>query len=145
MGKYMSIDYGSVRVGIALSDESYIYAFGKIALKNDRFLIEEIYKIISADNVKRIIMGYPLNLKGNPTVQTKKVETFENELKEFFVKKNISIDILRWDERFSSKSAYETIINSGMKKKQRQQKEKIDIISAEIILQGYLDSLKYKK
>lgn len=142
MDKYLGLDYGSVRIGIALSDESKTFAFGKEYIDNDKNAIDRINSIISSENITRIILGYPKNLKGERTKQTLEVENFEEKLRAF-IKPGV-VKIIRWDERFTSKIAAGSLIESGMKKKKRQQKGNIDIVSAALLLQSYLDSNKSK-
>jgi putative holliday junction resolvase len=141
-GKVLAIDYGSVRIGIALSDDTQTIAFGREAVKTDAKSVDTIKKIALDENVSVIVLGYPLNLKGEKTPQTREVEIFEQKLKAAFGNSGITnINFVRFDERFTSKMASDSMIESGMKKKKRQDKSNIDIISAAILLQGYLDSL----
>ncbi len=143
MGKILGIDHGSVRIGIAISDETCTIAFGRevIAARNDPF--KRIKEIVAAENIYHIVIGYPLNLKGERTQQTLETEHFEEQLREYFRLLPFSnIIITRWDERFTSKMAADSQIDSGMKKKKRQDKSQLDIISASLMLQSYLDSRK---
>jgi|SRR4030095_926658 putative pre-16S rRNA nuclease len=140
MDKYLGLDYGHVRIGIALSDETKTFAFGKEFINNDKNLMNRINSLINAENISRIILGYPTNLKGERTKQTLEVESFEEKLRS--VINSFNIEIIRWDERFTSKMAASSLIESGMKKKKRQQKGNIDIVSAALLLQSYLDSVK---
>jgi len=138
MGKTMGIDYGAVRIGIAVSDESETIAFGREAIDNNHKTLEKIENFISEEKVTKIILGYPLNLKGERTPQTIEVESFEEKLKKFLN----DIPVVRWDERFTSKMAADSMFESGMKKKNRRDKRNLDIISAALLLQSYLDSRK---
>lgn len=140
--KIMGIDYGSVRIGIATSDLSKTIAFGQKAINNDKSSLDKILEIIIADNVTRIVLGYPLNLKGLRTAQTLEVEKFEEKLKDHINKilKDRYVEIVRWDERFTSKMAQDSMLISGMKKMKRREKSNIDVISAALLLQSYLDS-----
>jgi len=142
--KVMGIDYGSVRIGISISDETNTVAFGKDALANDAGFIPKITGIIKQNGIRKIILGYPLNLKGNKSPQTLKVEEFEAKLRNYLDKSlgEGTVQIIRWDERFTSKMAQDSMLESGMKKKKRQQKSNLDIISASLLLQSYLDSRK---
>lgn len=143
MGKILGIDHGSVRIGIAISDETCTIAFGRevIAARNDPF--KRIKEIVAAESIYHIVIGYPLNLKGERTQQTLETEHFEEQLREYFRLLPFSnIIITRWDERFTSKMAADSQIDSGMKKKKRQDKSQLDIISASLMLQSYLDSRK---
>lgn len=140
----MGIDYGSVRIGISLSDETLTIAFGKVAITNDRDTLKKIADLVKDNNVRSVVLGYPLSLKGAKTAQTLAVEDFEKRLGDYFGStfgKDI-IGIIRIDERFTSKMAQSSMFESGMKKKQRQNKANLDIISAALLLQSYLDSLK---
>lgn len=143
MGKILGIDHGSVRIGIALSDESASIAFGREVIANDKKFVEKLKKIVLDENVSQIIIGYPLSLKGKKTAQTEEVDSFHDLLSSSFVippYNNIVISL--WDERFTSKMAANSLIESGMKKKKRRDKSNLDIVSAALMLQSYLDSLK---
>ena len=142
MDKYIGLDYGSVRIGIALSDETKTFAFGKEFIDNDKNALSRINSLINSENISRIILGYPKNLKGERTKQTLEVETFEEKLRTIINTNDVII--IRWDERFTSKMAADSLIESGMKKKKRQQKGNIDIVSAALLLQSYLDTEKNK-
>ncbi len=143
MSKILGIDHGSVRLGIAVSDDSHSIAFGREVLPNNRSIFEKIKTIIADDDISLIILGYPLNLKGEKTEQTLTVEKFQQQLRAFLNNNGFeAISIVRWDERFTSKMAESSMLESGMKKKNREIKGNIDIISASLMLQSYLDSIK---
>ncbi len=145
MGKIIGIDHGSVRIGIAVSDDGSTVAFGREAIqgKDVNKAVSYIKKLAAEENVSTIVIGYPLNLKAEKTQQTGEVELFQEKLKEEFLKvPACDIQIVRWDERFTSKMALDSQLESGMKKKRRQDKSNLDITSAAIMLQSYLDSLK---
>ncbi|MGH2574871.1 MAG: Holliday junction resolvase RuvX [Ignavibacteria bacterium] len=138
--RILGIDYGSKRIGIALSDETNSIAFGKNAIDNDEKCLDEISGFIKDNNVSTVLLGYPLNLKGDKTRQTLEVESFEKKLDRHFTKSlNHLVTIIQWDERFTSKMAFDSMLQSGMKKSKRRDKENIDIISASLMLQSYLD------
>jgi putative Holliday junction resolvase len=140
MGRVLAIDYGSVRIGIALSDDTNTIAFGKEVITNDNKSLAKLKNLIVTNNVSEVILGYPLSLKNEKTQQTLHVESFEEKLIALFT--NGSITIKRWDERFTSKMAADSMIESGMSRKNRQKKSNLDIISAALLLQSYLDSVK---
>jgi putative Holliday junction resolvase len=145
MSKVLGIDHGSVRIGIAVSDDSFSIAFGREVIANNKSVFESIKKIISDDDITTIVIGYPLSLKGEKTQQTLEVEKFEDELSKALEKPPYdTIKIVRWDERFTSKMAADSMIESGMRKKNRQVKGNLDIISASLMLQSYLDNSKTK-
>lgn len=131
----MAIDYGSKRVGIAVTDPLKIIATGLCTLHSkdvENFLKEYLKK----EMVEAFIIGDPKNLNNQPSESKKLVDAFVNRLKKVFP----DIPIKMIDERFTSRIAEHTIINSGLKKKDRQKKELRDVISAVLILQTYLDS-----
>lgn len=123
-----------------MSDELGIIAFGKETIPNDRQSLSKILNLIKENEASKVIVGYPLNLKGDKTKQTLEVDKFLAELRDIISKESIDAEIIEWDERFTSKMAVDSMIASGMKKKNRQNKNNIDIISAAIMLQSYLDS-----
>lgn len=140
MDKFLGIDYGAVRIGIAVSDDTKTIAFGREYISNDNKTISYIRQLIQNENISKIILGYPVNLKGEKTKQTEEVEKFEEKLK--LAIEGSDIEIVRCDERFTSKIAQDSMLESGMKKKKRREKGNIDIISAALLLQSYLDSNK---
>lgn len=139
----MGIDYGSVRIGVAMSDETQTIATGYSMILNNWNHFSELLKILTENHVQKIILGYPLNMKGLKTEQTLEVEKFEKEFGDYLMKNSgTPIELVKWDERLTSKMAERSMIVSGMKKKKRRDKSNIDIISAALILQSYLDSKK---
>ena len=137
--KYLAIDYGEKRVGIAVSDESKKYSFSRDHLINDEKFLGNLFSVLKEENISKIILGYPLNFKSEKTIQTLKVEAFKNTLEKFLTKKSFPAEIIFFDERFTSKIAADSIVNSGLNKKKRQEKGRVDSISAQIILQDYID------
>lgn len=137
--KYLAVDYGEKRVGIAISDESKKYSFSREHLINDKKFLEKLLDIIREENVSRIIIGYPLNFKSEKTIQTLKIEEFKNTLEKFLSGKSVKAEIIFFDERFTSSLAQNSVLNSGLNKKKRQEKGRVDSISAQIILQDYID------
>ncbi|MDQ3020426.1 MAG: Holliday junction resolvase RuvX [Bacteroidota bacterium] len=137
--KYLGIDYGAKRIGIAVSDENKKYSFSRDYVINDNYLLIKLLEIIRTENISKIIIGYPLNFKSEKTIQTLKIEEFKNLLEGFLKKNSIPAELIYYDERFTSKLAACCLLNSGLKKKKRQEKGLIDSISAQIILQDYID------
>lgn len=145
MSKKMGLDHGSKRIGIAISDSSASVAFGREVIPNDKKTFSALKKLIKEEEVSEIVIGYPLNLKGEKTAQTQEVEKFEIDLvKQLSSAEFAEVKISRWDERFTSKLAADSLFESGMKKKKRQDKSNLDIISAALMLQSYLDQAKNK-
>ncbi|MFC2093721.1 Holliday junction resolvase RuvX [Bacteroidota bacterium] len=142
--KYLSIDYGLRRVGIAVSDEDKKYSFSRDFLYNDNSLYINLLLLIKQENISRIILGYPLNFKSEKTSQTIEVEKFKQKLESILQENSLTISITLFDERLTSNLAKQNIISSGLKKKKRQNKGLVDSTAAQIILQDYLDSLANK-
>lgn len=136
MGRIISIDYGSKRVGIAVTDPLKIIAspLDTVHSKDVESFLKDYF---SNQEVETIVVGMPKNLNNEDTNATPLVRAFVNRIKKVFSDKNIVLH----DERFTSKMAMDAMILSGSKKKDRQQKGNIDKVSAAIILQSYLDSI----
>ena len=136
--RYLGVDYGSVRIGLALSDPLKIIANGLMTIQNDNKCLDKILSIIQEQNVEKIIVGKPLNLKGEMGTKAEEVIQFIKRLQE-----RTSVEILQVDERFTSVMAQRSIRTMGTPKKQRQQnKGKVDEVASAILLQGYLDTVK---
>ncbi|MBL7128052.1 MAG: Holliday junction resolvase RuvX [Ignavibacteria bacterium] len=142
--KYLSIDYGLRRVGIAVSDEDKKYSFSRDFLYNDNSLYINLLLLIKQEKISRIILGYPLNFKSEKTSQTIEVEKFKQKLESVLQDNSPTISVVLFDERLTSNLAKQNIISSGLKKKKRQNKGLIDSTAAQIILQDYMDSLAHK-
>ena len=132
----MAFDYGTKRVGIAVTDENRIIATGLDTILSHE-LFPFIRKYLSEQDVDLFVVGYPRNLDYSRNEMTTTVETFISSLQNHFPK----IDVIEIDERFTSKMAQDAILQSGAKKKKRQDKALIDKVSATIILQDYLNRI----
>ncbi len=137
MAKVLAIDYGSKRVGIAVTDDLQIIASG-LTTVHSKDIIEFLKDYLSKNDVECFVIGEAIDLKGNPAESARIIEPFVVHLTRIFP--NIKIE--RVDERFTSKIAFQSIIDSGLKKKDRQNKALIDEVSATIILQSYLEQKK---
>jgi len=142
--KYLSIDYGLRRVGIAVSDEDKKYSFSRDFLYNDNSLYINLLSLIKQEKISKIILGYPLNFKSEKTSQTIEVEKFKQKLESILQENTLTISVALFDERLTSNLAKQNIISSGLKKKKRQNKGLVDSTAAQIILQDYLDSIASK-
>ena len=135
MSKIIAIDYGLKRIGIAISEESQILAFGLNTISNLE-IISFLREIIEKENVNILVIGKPLQKNNSPS-------EIESSIILFIKKLNINfpqIIIKRYDERFTSLIAKKTIIEGGIKKMKRRNKDLVDKISATIILQSYLEN-----
>ena len=135
MKRIIGIDYGEVRVGISLSDLTQTIAtpFRTISYKNFDDLLTQLKEIIIANEVDKLVVGVPYNMKGEDTKQTLKVKEFISSLES-----NLSYDIALIDERLSSIEAEKTMHKMNIKTGHN--KSDIDKIAASVILQEYLDS-----
>ena len=133
MNRALGIDYGDTRIGIALSDPLQIITKPYITLKNNSDFFVKLESIVNEKEVKIIVVGYPYGMKGQITKQTEKVDLFIDRLKH-----NIDIEVIKVDERLSSKSAENLLKKQGFKTGHN--KSMIDDTSAAIILQEYIDS-----
>jgi putative Holliday junction resolvase len=131
--KVIALDFGIKRTGIAISDEMKIIASGLRTVET-RKLMQELKKIIEEESVDTLVVGQPKHVDGKPMQLEKNILYFIEDVQALFP----TLIIKRIDERFTSKMAFQTMIDSGLKKKQRQNKGLVDEISATIILQNYL-------
>ena len=135
MGRVLAIDYGLKRTGIAVTDELQIIASG-LTTVSTKDLIPFLQDYIKKEEVELFLIGEPKKLDNSPSDSEALITPFIQKLEKEFPK----IPIKRVDERFTSKMAFQTMIDSGLKKKQRKNKALIDEISATLILQSYLYS-----
>ena len=135
MGRILAIDFGVKRTGIAVTDELQLIASGLTTVQT-KDLISFLQSYVKEENVELFLIGLPKQLNNEASESEKHIIPFIAKLESKFS----LIPIKRIDERFTSKIAFQTMIDSGLKKKQRQNKALIDEISATIILQSYLYS-----
>ena len=133
MPRILAIDYGQKRTGIAITDELQIIASGLTTIASET-AIDFLNKYFEKENVCKVLIGEPKQMNGEPSQSTEIIEFFVSKFKKAFP----NMELIRVDERFTSKMAFQTMIDSGLKKKQRQNKALIDEISATIMLQDYL-------
>ena len=133
MPRILAIDYGLKRTGIAITDEMQIIASGLTTVESPK-LIAFLKTYFSQEKVEKVLIGEPKQMNGLPSESAPIIEKFILE----FLKVFPEMTLVRVDERFTSKMAFQTMIDSGLKKKQRQNKALIDEIAATILLQDYL-------
>ena len=133
MPRILAIDYGQKRTGIAVTDEMQIIASGLTTIPSE-IAIAFLKDYFGKEKVERVLIGEPKQMNGEPSESTEIIEKFVV----LFTNAFPEMEIERVDERFTSKMAFQTMIDSGLKKKQRQNKALIDEISATIMLQDYL-------
>lgn len=134
MGRVLAIDYGQKRVGLAVTDELQMIA-GNLGMVHSKDVLEYLDKYIKNNIVDIFVVGEPRQMNYTPSESAVFIEVFIKQL----AKKFPEVKIVRVDERFTSKMAFQTMIDAGLKKKDRQNKGMVDSISATIILQTYLE------
>ena len=133
MPRILAIDYGQKRTGIAITDEMQIIASGLTTIASETS-IAFLKDYFAKEKVEKVLIGEPKQMNGEPSQSTDIIEKFVTKFKNNFPEMALE----RVDERFTSKMAFQTMIDSGLKKKQRQNKALVDEISATIMLQDYL-------
>jgi len=131
----MGIDFGEKRIGIALSDPLLIFGYPFTTLQNDLTFMNNLSKIIREKNIAKVILGLPSSKFKSSAELSKKVQTLKLEIESKF-----KIEVILWDEEYTSAIAKARVIESVMKKSKRKNKDLLDKHSAAIILQEYLES-----
>jgi len=134
--RILSIDYGSKRTGLAVTDPFKIIASGLTGI-HTKDLENYLAEYFKKEQVELVIIGHPVNLNDTDTHATPLVQAFINRFKKVFP----AIPIIKVDERYTSKLAVASMVESGMKKKNRQNKNLVDEIAATIMLQEYLNTI----
>jgi len=140
MPRIVAIDYGQKRVGFAATDELAVCAHALETVHVTK-AFDYLKNYIETEKVSTIVIGEPRTLQNNPSDSARFIEPFVNRVKKNFPQ----LTIVRMDERFTSRMAFQTMIDVGLKKKQRQDKALVDKISATIILQTYLQQIEIQK
>lgn len=137
MPRIIAIDYGTKRVGLAVTDELKIIAtsLGTVHAKD---VINYLKEYCTQNNVETFVVGLPKQMDGSASESERHIKAFLNAVKKNFP----MIPVVRYDERFTSKIASRSLIDSGVKKKDRQNKELLDTVSAVLILQDYLETVR---
>ena len=133
MPRILAIDYGIKRTGIAVTDELQIIASGLTTIPSET-IIPFLKDYFSKENVSTVLIGEPKQMNGLPSESTPIIEKFVTTFSTEFPE----MKVVRVDERFTSKMAFQTMIDSGLSKKQRQNKGLVDEIAATILLQDFL-------
>lgn len=134
MPRVIAFDYGTKRIGIAVTDPMQIIATGLDTVHPNQ-IIDYLKKYLLAEQVERFVVGEPKQMDNTPSQSAMHVKGFVNLLKKNFPQ--IPVEML--DERFTSKMASAAIAQSGMSKKNRQSKELVDTVSAVILLQSWME------
>ncbi|WP_108823138.1 Holliday junction resolvase RuvX [Dysgonomonas sp. Marseille-P4361] len=137
MGRFLAIDYGTKRTGLAVTDSLRIIANG-LATVPTHTLLDYLKKYLEKEEVDRFIVGLPKQMNNEYSENMKHIRPFVKKLRAIYPQ----IPVELYDERFTSSLAQRTILEAGLKKKDRQNKALVDEVSAVIILQSYMESLR---
>jgi putative holliday junction resolvase len=135
--RIIGIDFGLKRIGIALSDSLRVFAYAHTTILNNNHSFIELEKIIKEKNVVKIILGIPNENHVSKTSVVNDIKKFKNALEKKFL-----LPVIFWDETYTSSIAQQRVFESVNKKQKRKNKNLLDMHSAAIILQEYLDSIK---
>ncbi len=136
-GRILGLDFGTRRVGVAISDPTNVIATGVTTLENSPRLIDELGAIIREYGPVLIVVGMPITLKGEKGRKALEAEAFAQR-----IGVQLNLPVVFADERFSSVQAQETLREMGVGRKRRRSKSTIDRMAAALILQGYLDAAR---
>lgn len=140
MGRLMAIDYGVKRTGLAVTDPERIIATGLTTVATPT-LLQYIKDYCAREEVVLFVVGLAKRMDNSLSESMEYIEPFVRQLQEAFPDKEIA----RVDERFTSKMAFQTMIDSGLRKKQRRDKALVDEISATLILQTYMNTINNQR
>jgi len=140
MGRILGIDFGTKRIGLAVTDPLRIFASPLKTVKNYEF-DDFIKEYLKTESIEEFVIGYPVKLNNKASESVKYIDPFIRKLEKLFPGKLVHLV----DERFTSGMALKTMIEGGVKKKQRRDKAMVDKISASIILQSFLDKRQKTK
>jgi putative Holliday junction resolvase len=136
--RIIGVDYGSKRIGLSISDPLGIIARPIDALPNSENMFTALRTLAEREQIKLFVVGMPFNLKGQAAYKAEEVQGFIDRLKQ-----ETGLEIVPWDERFTTTMAHQTLRDMGTKKSERQKKDgRIDSMAAALLLQNYLDSTK---
>ena len=144
MTRILGIDFGSKRIGLARSDEAGMMAHGLgfVACRRDGGEIQEIVKIILAENIDTVVVGYPINMDGSIGPKARQTEKFAETIRQA-LRQPPGVEVKLWDERLTSKEAERYLLEADVSRSKR--KKKIDQLAAQIMLQGYIDAEHSKR
>ncbi|MFA3782909.1 Holliday junction resolvase RuvX [Melioribacteraceae bacterium 4301-Me] len=138
--RILAIDYGEVRIGLAITDPLNLFAYPLTTLPNNQEIFKELDIIIKKNNIVKIVLGNPLKENGSEAKISALVKKFKDNLESKF---NLKVELL--DERYTSEIARKNIIESVTSKKKRRDKTLLDMNAAYILLQDYLKTVNNNK
>ena len=132
--RVLAIDYGERRIRLAVSDPFRIFASGMGTLVNSPSVTGEVRRIVEESSIGKIVVGMPYAADGGKGQKAQEVDGFIARLRE-----RVAVPVETWDESYTSVEAHRAFREGGMKKKQRQEKPRVDVMAARLLLQEYLD------
>jgi putative Holliday junction resolvase len=137
--RILGIDFGNVRIGVAVSDPLRIIAQTVGTFQNNATILDELERLAKEYDVGLVVVGMPYTLKGEKGTKAEEVDAFINALKQ-----KLAVEVVSLDERFTSRIAQQTLIQMGTTKKQRRtNKGRVDAMASALILQSFLDQTKH--
>ncbi len=140
MGRIIGIDYGTKRIGLAVTDPLQIFA-SPLDTVGPKSFFAYIEHYLESEAIEAFVIGYPVQMNNKPSESVNQINPFIRQLEKAFPGKQIHLA----DERFTSQMAFRTMIDGGVKKSNRRDKSLVDKISASIILQSFLDTRSNKQ
>jgi putative holliday junction resolvase len=134
-GRVLALDYGTKRVGVAMSDPLRILASGVGTWANDAALLPALAKLVQGEMVTLIVVGMPYAPDGGKGAKAREVDAFMQRLSG-----SVHVPLTTWDESHTSVEAHRAFRDGGMKKKQRRDRASVDTMAARILLQQFLDA-----
>ena len=134
-GRVLALDYGTKRVGVAMSDPLRVLAGGVGTWPNDGVLIRRLAQFVTDEDVRLIVVGMPYAPDGGKGSKAREVEAFIARLGGV-----VDVPLTTWDESYTSVDAQRAFLEGGMKKKQRRDRGSVDTMAARILLQQFLDA-----
>ncbi len=139
MARLVGLDYGKKRTGIAITDPMQIIS-SPLKTIPSYTIIPFLQKYLTTETIEAIIIGWPLQLNGKEEIATRLVAQFIRILKRYFP----HIPIIKYDERYTSVIAKKSLLQAGLKRKKRQEKGRLDAISASLILRSYMNKKEFQ-
>jgi len=131
----MGIDYGSSRIGLAVSDPTALLAGGAGVIQNNAGMFRYLAELVRREDIVGIVVGMPFRSDGSKGTKSAEIEEFIASLAAV-----VAVPVETWDESYTSVRAKEAFLQSGMKQKKRREKGRVDEMAARLLLQDYLDS-----
>lgn len=131
--RYLAIDYGAKRTGLAVCDANELVASPLSVLEGPRNLVERIAQVVEAENIETVVVGWPLNMDGSEGPQAQEVRAFAERMR-----KRVGVPVVFQDERLSSFGAEEKLRETGLSKAKRRQRQ--DALAAAEILRAFLEA-----